>query len=76
MTNETFKRCRSSKVIESLSTFLFNVMYGITIIKVQKYAHPCKDIASKVYKKSNEIQRVHNGYSCILRICCKRIREA
>ena len=37
-TNETFKGCHSSKVIESLSTFLFNVMYSITIIQIQKYA--------------------------------------
>ena len=35
-TNETFKGCHSSKVIESLSTFLFNVVYCITIIKVPK----------------------------------------
>ena len=36
MTNETFKGCHSSKVIESLSTFLFNVVYCITIVKVPK----------------------------------------
>ena len=36
MTNETFKGGHSSKVIESLSTFLFNVVYCITIIKVPK----------------------------------------
>lgn len=60
MTNETFKRCHSSKVIESISTFLFEVMYGIKLIQTNR----------------KKIQRVHNGYSCILRICCKRIREA
>ena len=39
MTNETFKGCHSSKVIESLSTFLFNVVYCITIVKVPKWNH-------------------------------------
>ena len=36
MTNETFKRCHSSKVIESISTFLFKVMYGIKIIQTNR----------------------------------------
>ena len=35
MTNETFKGCHSSKVIESLSTFLFNVVYCITILRLK-----------------------------------------
>ena len=34
-TNETFKGYHSSKVIESLSTFLFNVVYCITILRLK-----------------------------------------
>ena len=49
MTNETFKGCHSSKVIESLSTFLFNVMYCITIIKVLRLKLIKTVIKSKEY---------------------------
>ena len=48
-TNETFKGCHSSKVIESLSTFLFNVVYCITIIKVLRLKFIKTVIKSKEY---------------------------
>ena len=60
MTNETFKGGHSSKVIESLSTFLFNVVYCITIMKIQKYAHPLRLKFIKTVIKSKEyIMMIH-----------------
>ena len=43
MRNETLIRCHSSKVIKSLSTILFNVMYGMTVAQIQKSAYPYQD---------------------------------